>query len=116
MTNLPKVIQELIDSVDFERKECYVYLKNGLCLFLKGNIKAIKAGIRVKDLREETIIAWNSISGFTMLHEVLPREKEDKTEKEFPEIEYESDDDESLEEQEMKYDDTASGNHEEEKE
>jgi len=77
MTRLPERIQKLIESVDFEKKEAYIYLKNGVTLFMKGEIKAVKAGVLISDIGEETIISWNSIAGFKILKKVIPKEKKE---------------------------------------
>ncbi len=67
-------IRDLIESVDFEKKEAYIYLKNGLVLFMKGEIEAVKAGVLISDIGEESIISWSSIAGFKILKKVIPRE------------------------------------------
>jgi len=68
-------MKELINSVNFERKECYLYLKNGLTLFLKGAVRCTDVGVEVKDIRERSIFRYSAIAGFKVLTETIPKEK-----------------------------------------
>lgn len=68
-------IQKLINSVDFERKEAYLYLKNGLVLFLKGHFECTNVGLLVQDMGEVSIFEYNHIAGFKILKKTVPAEE-----------------------------------------
>ena len=73
-TKMSKMIAEISN---LERPECYVYLKSGVSLWLKGKMKLFSEYFMVKDIREVTIVRYSEIAGFRILNEVIPKEEND---------------------------------------